>query len=128
MQLCACWIASAVAVLFLWPMFGQQTAELIGHVIDPSGAIVVGANVEATNESTGVGRLASILKGFEESSAIYVAQAQRWHPEIRRRADDEHQALVEAFRARDAERAVEVMRGHSAMPIEMTKPEERGTG
>ena len=34
----------------------------------------------------------------------------------------------EAFRTRDAERAVEVMRGHSAMPIEMTKPEERGTG
>jgi DNA-binding GntR family transcriptional regulator len=80
------------------------------------------------HEATGVGRLASILKGFEESSAIYVAQAQRWHPEIRRRADDEHQALVEAFRTRDAERAVEVMRGHSAMPIEMTKPEERGTG
>jgi DNA-binding GntR family transcriptional regulator len=80
------------------------------------------------HEATGVSRLASILKGFEESSAIYVAQAQRWHPEIRRRADDEHQALVEAFRARDAERAVEVMRGHSAMPIEMTKPEERGTG
>ncbi|HET9312183.1 MAG TPA: GntR family transcriptional regulator [Actinomycetota bacterium] len=79
------------------------------------------------HESTGIGRLASILKGFEESSAIYVAQAQRWHPEIRRRADDEHQALVEAFRARDSDRAAVVMRGHSAMPIEMTKPEERAT-
>lgn len=79
------------------------------------------------HESTGVRRLASILKGFEESSAIYVAQAQRWHPEIRRRADDEHQALIEAFRARDAKGAASVMRGHAAMPIEMTKPEERGT-
>jgi DNA-binding GntR family transcriptional regulator len=79
------------------------------------------------HESTGVSRLASILKGFEESSAIYVAQAQRWHPEIRRRADDEHQALIEALRAQDAKRAAAVMRGHAAMPIEMTKPEERGT-
>jgi DNA-binding GntR family transcriptional regulator len=79
------------------------------------------------HRSTGVGRLASILKGFEESSAVYVAQAQRWHPEIRRRANDEHRALIEAFRARDEERAAAVMRGHAAMPIEMTRPEERRT-
>jgi DNA-binding GntR family transcriptional regulator len=79
------------------------------------------------HEATRVARLAAILKRFEESSAIYVAQAQRWHPEIRRRANDEHKALIEAFRARDAERAAAVMRGHAAMPIDMTKPEERGT-
>jgi DNA-binding GntR family transcriptional regulator len=80
------------------------------------------------HRSTGVNRLVSILKRFEESSTVYVAQAQRWHPEIRRRADDEHLALLDAFRARDAEQAAEVMRGHAAMPIEMTKPEERGSG
>jgi DNA-binding GntR family transcriptional regulator len=80
------------------------------------------------HESTGVRRLASILKGFEESSTVYVAQAQRWHPEIRRRANDEHLALLDAFRSRDADLAGEVMRGHAAMPIEMTKPEERGSG
>ncbi len=79
------------------------------------------------HDSTGVHRLAGILKGFEEASAVYVAQAQRWHPEIRRRADDEHQALIDAFRARDGERAAAVMQGHAAMPIEMTRPEERGT-
>ena len=79
------------------------------------------------HRSTGVGRLASILKGFEEASAVYVAQAQRWHPEIRRRANDEHRALIDAFRSRDAERAAAVMRGHAALPIEMTRPEERGT-
>ncbi|MEX0756290.1 MAG: GntR family transcriptional regulator [Actinomycetota bacterium] len=78
------------------------------------------------HESTGVPRLASILEGFEETSAVYVAQAQRWHPEIRRRADDEHRALVDAFRGRDAEQAGQVMTGHSAMPIDMTRPEERG--
>lgn len=80
------------------------------------------------HDSTGVTRLASILKGFEEASAVYVAQAQRWHPEIRRRANDEHRALIEAFRRRDAARAAAVMQGHAAMPIEMTRPEERGTG
>lgn len=79
------------------------------------------------HESTGVARLAQILMGFEEASAVYVAQAQRWHPEIRRKADAEHQALIDAFRARDAERAADVMRGHAALPIEMTRPEERGT-
>jgi DNA-binding GntR family transcriptional regulator len=79
------------------------------------------------HESTGVARLAQILMGFEEASAVYVAQAQRWHPEIRRRANEEHQALIDAFRSRDAERAATVMQGHAAMPIEMTDPEERGS-
>jgi DNA-binding GntR family transcriptional regulator len=79
------------------------------------------------HRSTGMIRLTSILQGFEEASAVYVAQAQRWHPEIRRRANDEHQALIEAYRSRDADRAAAVIRGHAAMPIEMTRPEERGT-
>ena len=51
----------------------------------------------------------------KEASTVYVAQAQRWHPEIRRRADDEHQALIEAFRGRDADRAASVMKGHTGM-------------
>jgi DNA-binding GntR family transcriptional regulator len=76
--------------------------------------------------ATRVRRLAAILMGFEDASAVYVAQAQRWHPEIRRRADDEHAALITAFRDRDVERAAAVMRGHAALPIEMTRPEERG--
>ena len=101
----------------------------------PLGA-QMGAVVSALHEhhgvrlrcGTGVNRLVSILKGFEETSTVYVAQAQRWHPEIRRRADDEHLALLDAFRSRDAEKAAEVMRGHAAMPIERTKSVERRSG
>ena len=80
------------------------------------------------HESTGAPRLASILKGLEEAAAVYVAQAQRAHPEIRRRANEAHRAYVEACRARDVERARKVMAGHAGMPIEMTDPDERRTG
>lgn len=76
-------------------------------------------------EATGVARLVGILKGLEQSSAVYVAQAQRWHPEIRRRANEQHRALVDACRDRDASTAIDVMTGHAAMPIEMTDPTER---
>jgi DNA-binding GntR family transcriptional regulator len=76
-------------------------------------------------EATGVSRLVGIMKGLEQSSAVYVAQAQRWHPEIRRRANEEHRALIDACRDRSADRAIEVMRHHAAMPIEMTDPTER---
>jgi DNA-binding GntR family transcriptional regulator len=76
-------------------------------------------------EATGVARLIGILKGLEQSSAVYVAQAQRWHPEIRRRANEQHRALIDACRDRDASMAIEVMGGHAAMPIEMTDPKER---
>jgi DNA-binding GntR family transcriptional regulator len=77
------------------------------------------------HDATGLPRLAAILRGFEESASVYVAQAQRWHPEIRRRADAEHEALIAAHRDGDAEQAVAVMAGHAALPIEMTRPEER---
>jgi DNA-binding GntR family transcriptional regulator len=80
---------------------------------------------EVFHDATGSPRLAAILRKFEESSALYVAQAQRWHPEIRRRADGEHHAFIEAVRDRDAERAIDVMRGHAAIAIEMTDPAER---
>jgi DNA-binding GntR family transcriptional regulator len=76
-------------------------------------------------EATGVARLVGVLKGLEQSSAVYVAQAQRWHPEIRRRANEQHRALVDACRDRDASTAIDVMSGHAAMPIEMTDPTER---
>jgi DNA-binding GntR family transcriptional regulator len=77
------------------------------------------------HNATGAEKLISILRGFEEASAVFVAQAQRWHPEIRRRADAEHQALLKAFRDRDVDSAIEVMSGHPALSLDMTRPEER---
>lgn len=79
----------------------------------------------AIHTATESPRLASILRSLEEASTVYVARAQRWYPEIRRRADREHQALLEALRARDVERATEVMRGHAALALRMTDPAER---
>lgn len=73
-------------------------------------------------------RLASILRVLEESSTIYVAQAQRLHPEIRRRAEADHGALVEALRARNRAQAVEVAEAHAALTVEMLDPAERGRG
>jgi DNA-binding GntR family transcriptional regulator len=70
-------------------------------------------------------RLASILRTLEDSSTIYVAQAQRWHPEIRRRAEAEHVALVEALHARDHARAVKLAADHAVLTVEMLDPAER---
>jgi DNA-binding GntR family transcriptional regulator len=83
---------------------------------------------EVFHDATGSPRLSAILRKFEESSAVYVAQAQRWHPEIRRRADDDHQALIDAVRSGDADQAIGVMTGHAAIAIEMTDPAERTRG
>ncbi len=76
-------------------------------------------------EATGGGRLTAILKGLEEGATIYVAQAQRWHPEIRRKANEVHRALIVACREGDVEGASAVLAGHAAMSIEMTDEEER---
>ena len=72
-------------------------------------------------EATGSTRLVSILKGLEEASALYVAQAQRWRPEIRRRAGADHRALVDACRRRDREAALQAMAGHARIALESTE-------
>jgi DNA-binding GntR family transcriptional regulator len=77
------------------------------------------------HEATGSPRLASILKSLEEAASVYVAQAQRAHPEIRRRANEAHRAFVRACRARDVDEAKRAIAGHAGMPIEMTDPHER---
>lgn len=78
-------------------------------------------------EATGAPRLSGILKSLEEAAAVYVAQAQRWHPEIRRRADADHRAFIEACRHRRTEEALEALSGHAGIALEMTDPSERGT-
>jgi DNA-binding GntR family transcriptional regulator len=76
-------------------------------------------------EATGGGRLTVILKGLEEAATLYVAQAQRWHPEMRRKANEVHRTLIVACRARDVDKAATALAGHAAMPVEMTDEEER---
>lgn len=78
-------------------------------------------------EATGAPRLSGILKSLEEAAAVYVAQAQRWHPEIRRRADADHRAFIEACRHRSTDEALEALSGHAGIALEMTDPEERRT-
>jgi DNA-binding GntR family transcriptional regulator len=64
-----------------------------------------------------------MLSSLEETSAVYVTQGQGWHAEIRRRAKEQHQELVQASRQRDADAVISIMSGHAALPIEMTDPE-----
>lgn len=71
-------------------------------------------------------RLEAILSGLEESATAYVAQAQRSHPEIRRRANAAHRVLVAAARRRDEGAALAAMDGHVGLSLELTDPAERG--
>lgn len=70
------------------------------------------------HRATGTKRLGAMLQALEEAGGVYVAQAQRLHPEIRRRAIDDHFALLEAYEAKDVERAFEIQRSHMNLPLE----------
>lgn len=70
------------------------------------------------HKATRTSRLANILTALEEAGGVFVAQAQRLHPQIRRRAIAEHFALLDAFADRDVERAVEIQLGHINLPLE----------
>jgi DNA-binding GntR family transcriptional regulator len=63
-------------------------------------------------------RLNVILSSLEEAGGSFVAQAQRLHPEIRRKAVEDHLAIVEAYRHGDLEAAVKVEHRHVNLPLE----------
>ena len=77
------------------------------------------------HEASGGGHLTGILKGLEEAATLYIAQAQRWHPEIRHKANEVHRALIAACWSRDVDAAVSALARHGLMPIELTDEEER---
>jgi DNA-binding GntR family transcriptional regulator len=75
------------------------------------------------HRATGTRRLGAMLQALEEASGVFVAAAQRLHPEIRRRAVADHFALLEAYRAKDVARAVEIQMSHVALPLENAEPD-----
>jgi DNA-binding GntR family transcriptional regulator len=70
------------------------------------------------HNATKTSRLSGVLIALEEAGGIFVAQAQRLHPEIRKRALADHLALLDAFEAQDLERAIEIQRSHISLPLE----------
>jgi DNA-binding GntR family transcriptional regulator len=70
------------------------------------------------HNATKTSRLGGVLLALEEAGGVFVAQAQRLHPEIRKRAIADHLALLDAFETKDTERAIEVQRGHINLPLE----------
>jgi DNA-binding GntR family transcriptional regulator len=84
----------------------------------------VGAWVEKNNsfhslfhDATDTSRLSTLLKSLEEAAGVFVAQAQRLHPETRRQAIQDHYALIEAYQNHDITRAVEVQHTHLNLPL-----------
>ena len=75
------------------------------------------------HRATGTVRLKGILLSLEESAGIFVAQAQRLHPEIRRRAIDDHFALLEAYETREIDTAIGIEHDHVSLPLDAIEPD-----
>jgi DNA-binding GntR family transcriptional regulator len=73
-------------------------------------------------------RLSGVLLSLEEAGGVFVAQAQQLHPEIRRKAIADHFALLDAFEAGDADRAIEIQHGHISLPLEASELDGGGPG
>ncbi|HEY4606312.1 MAG TPA: GntR family transcriptional regulator [Acidimicrobiia bacterium] len=70
------------------------------------------------HQATKTKRLGGMLQALEEASGVFVAAAQRLHPEIRRRAVADHYALLEAYETKDLDRALEIQLVHVGLPLE----------
>lgn len=69
-------------------------------------------------------RLASFLVALESAGGVFVAQAQRLHPDIRERAIADHFALLDALEAHDIETALEIQRRHVNLPLEAAEMDD----
>ncbi|MGI9585970.1 MAG: GntR family transcriptional regulator [Acidimicrobiia bacterium] len=62
-------------------------------------------------------RLQEILLSLEEAAGVFVAQAQRFDPELRKTAIEEHFALLDAYAAGDSQRAIKIVHSHVSLPL-----------
>lgn len=74
------------------------------------------------HEATGSWRMAGMLRSLEEAAGVYVAQAQRLRPEIRKLANDHHRQIIDGYRKGEVELVAAVMREHVALP-DRNRPE-----
>lgn len=74
--------------------------------------------------ATSTGRLANFLVSLESAGGVFVAQAQRLHPDIRDRAVADHFALLDAFENEDVDTAVAIQHDHVNLPLEAAKIED----
>lgn len=70
------------------------------------------------HRATSTRRLGNLLVALEGAGGVFVAQAQRLHPEIRKRAVADHYALLEAYRGENIEEAVRIQYTHISLPLE----------
>lgn len=70
------------------------------------------------HRATRTNRLAGILVSLESAGGIFVAQAQRLHPEIRDRAVADHFALLEAYESKDRDAAFAIQYEHISLPLQ----------
>jgi DNA-binding GntR family transcriptional regulator len=62
-------------------------------------------------------QLIAIIKRLEQSAAIFIAQAQRRDPDIRKQANEDHLALLDAYRHRDGDAVLEIQAHHLLLPV-----------
>jgi len=70
------------------------------------------------HRATGTTRLAGFLVSLENAGGMFVAQAQRLHPEIRKRAVDDHFALLDGYEEKDLDSAFAIQYEHISLPLQ----------
>lgn len=78
------------------------------------------------HRATSTTRLANFLIALESASGVFVAQAQRLHPEIRRRAVADHYALLNAYAASDIDEACRIQYTHIGLPLDVFDNDSAG--
>ncbi|HEX9853993.1 MAG TPA: GntR family transcriptional regulator [Acidimicrobiia bacterium] len=76
-------------------------------------------------DSAGSPRLAAILRGLFDTSAMYVRATMRQQPDLRKMAIGDHAAIIDALRARDTEGAITVIERHMRIPHEVFARDQR---
>ena len=97
----------------------RNLADLLAREEDLGNWVQLNSRFHAIfHGATRTKRLGTMLAALEAAGGVFVAQAQRLHPELRRRAIDDHYALLDAFEARDLKRAHQIQYEHVSLPLE----------
>ncbi|MDH4119590.1 MAG: GntR family transcriptional regulator [Acidimicrobiia bacterium] len=62
-------------------------------------------------------RLIAMIQGMQDATVMFISNVHAARPAVRAEADHQHREILAAFRAGDAEKAIEITLEHVAMPV-----------
>jgi DNA-binding GntR family transcriptional regulator len=101
----------------------ERIYELLDHEEDIASWVDLNRQFHRLHSTAaGLPRLQALLIPLQDATATYTGQAARWSPELFKKAQQDHAAIIDGLRRRDGDALEATILRHIGLPREMASP------